>query len=99
MFSCSAVKILSSVSAVMDEKGREGAIRIPGFYLLPDGEDLSLRLVLCKQRSLTCSLKTMTCTLSEIYGDLDSSAGAYDSAFPVGLASSPSGREAALLDE
>lgn len=82
-----AAEILSSISAIVDEKERNGATMISGLYLMPDGEDISLRLVLCKQRSLTCSLKTTACTLAAIYGDLDSSAGACDSTFPAGLAS------------
>lgn len=81
------VEILSSISAMMHEKGRKGVTMISGLYLLPDGEDISLRLVLCTQRSLACSLKTTACTLAAIYGDLDSSAGAYASTFPAGLAS------------
>lgn len=66
----------------MDEEERNRATMISGLYLMPDGEDISLRLVLCKQRSLTCSLKTMACTLATIYGDLDSSAGTCESTFP-----------------
>lgn len=60
---------------------------IPGSRLLPDVKDISLRLVMCKERTLTYSLKTMTCTLTKIYSDLDSSAGTHDSTFPVGFAS------------
>lgn len=55
---------------------------------MPDGEELGLRLILCEQRDLICpSLKTTVCTWTEIYEDLDSSFGAHDSAFPIGLAS------------
>lgn len=73
-FSCMAVETLSSISAIMHEKGRKGVTMISGLYLMPGGEDISLRLVLCTQRSLTCSLKTTACTLVAIYEDLDSSA-------------------------
>lgn len=57
-----AAEILSSISAIVVEKERNGATMISGLYLMPDGEDISLRLVLCKQRSLICSLKTTACS-------------------------------------
>ena len=59
--------ILSSVTDVVDEKRRKKHDFWLDIYL-PNGKELLIRLILCKQRGLICRpLKTTVCTGIEIF--------------------------------